>query len=81
MGHEEGGAIGAADAQGLLHDALTDVIEGRGRLIENEDRRLFEEDASDGQTLPLASRQVAAALGQERVVAAGHLQDFVVEVG
>ena len=35
----------------------------RGPLVEDQDRRVLEEDARQGDPLPLAAREVLAALG------------------
>src|SRR5260221_8454963 len=54
----------------LLDDALALVIERARRLVENEDARIGDERARDRQPLLLAAREAAAALADDRVVAA-----------
>ena len=55
----------------LLLDRRLDLrIERRGRLVEDQDRRVLEEHAGDGDALALAARQLDAALADMRVVAA-----------
>ncbi|CAO4137227.1 hypothetical protein OFEAOIEE_LOCUS4996 [Methylorubrum extorquens] len=44
-------------------------VECRGRLVEEQDRRLFEESASDADPLALPAREPRAALADDGVVA------------
>src|SRR5262249_723073 len=65
-------------------------VERRSRFVEEEQRRVFQKSASDGDALPLATRQPYAALTNKRLhalrqlfdeIAAcreGRLHDFVV---
>src|SRR6185437_12169180 len=48
-------------------------IERRGRLVEDEDRRILEDDPRDGDALALAAGQLDAALADMRVEAAPSL--------
>ena len=50
-------------------------VDGAGGVIEHDDRRRREQDASDGDALALATRQVVAALADDGVVAAVELFD------
>ena len=55
--------------QRLLDGLLGLGVERGGGLIEQHDRRIHEEGARDGQSLPLAAGELHAALADERVVA------------
>src|SRR5687767_13609607 len=59
----------------LLDQALRLGIEGRGRFIENENRRIDEERTRDRNALPLPAGQAGSALTQERVVSLRKLAD------
>jgi hypothetical protein len=50
--------------QGLLNQALADVVQGAGRLVQGQDRRRPQQHAGDGQPLALAPGQVLAAFGR-----------------
>ena len=52
-----------------LHQRLAFGVEGRGRLVEKEDRRVLEQRPGDGEALALAAGQRHAALANQRVVA------------
>ena len=41
-------------------------VERAGRLVEDHDRRVFQQRAGDGEALALAAREVAAALADDR---------------
>ena len=57
-------------------------VERAGRLVEDQDRRVLEDGAGDGEALALAARQRGAALADDEVVAAGLLgEDEVVRLG
>ena len=55
----------------LLNDALALVVERACRLVENQDARIGNQRAGDGDALPLAAGQAAAALTDDRVIAFG----------
>ena len=54
-------------------------VERRGRLVEDQDPRVLQQDAGDRDPLLLAARQLVAALADDRVVAIGQLGDPVVD--
>ena len=56
------------------------VQPGRG-LVENQDRRVADDGAGDGDALALAAGQRDATLAHHRVVAVGHRVDELVRVG
>ena len=60
---------------------LADVVQGRGPLVEDQDRRVLEEDPGQGDPLPLAAGEVLAPLRDAGLVAAGHHHDLVVDAG
>src|SRR5439155_32942 len=66
--------------QRLLHHELALGVEVRGRLVQDQDRRIFQEGARDGEPLALPAREPHAALADERVVAVGAGEDEVLRV-
>ena len=52
-----------------LHQPLALRVERAGRFVEQQDRRILQHRARDGDALPLAARQAHASLAEERVVA------------
>ena len=64
-----------------LDDPLALVIERRGRLVEDQDRRIGGERAGDGDPLALAAGEIGAALLDHRVVALRQLVDEFVSPG
>ena len=67
--------------QRLLDQPLRLGIEGRGRLVEDQDRRVLEQRAGDRQPLPLAAGQPLSALADRRLVAFGLRGNEVMRVG
>lgn len=59
------GAFLHCSLQGLLHKLLRFLIEGRGGLVEKENRRLADDGSSDSNSLLLSSRKLAATLTSE----------------
>ena len=66
VGDEDDGPVGPGGVDRLLNPPLVDVVERRGPLVEDQDRRVLEEDAGQGDPLPLAAGEVLAALGDVR---------------
>jgi len=56
-------------AEARLDRGLDFAVERRGRLVEDENRRVLEDDAGDGDALALAAGQFDAALADMGVVA------------
>src|SRR5262245_27906801 len=54
--------------QRLLDRLLGDRVQARSRLIENQDRRVFHDDASDCNALPLTARELHSTLTDQRGV-------------
>ena len=78
VGHDERGAAGDRAVERLENLVLRLAVDGRGRVVEQQDRRLEQHRARDGETLALAARQRVAALAEDGVVALRQLQDEVV---
>ena len=62
----------------LLYFLLRLGIKGRCRFIENDNRRILEEDASDGDTLLLPAGKLHAALADLRLIAIRKLSDEII---
>src|SRR3989475_427493 len=67
--------------QRLLDHELALRVEVRGRLVEDQDRRILEERAGDRDPLALAAGEAHAPLADERVVTVGARQGEVEGVG
>ena len=64
-----------------LHRALALVVQRARRLVEDDDRRVLEEHARDGDALFLPARQARAVLADRRVVAHRQRAHELVDVG
>ena len=67
--------------QRVLDGALRHGVDARRRLVEDEDGRVLEQRAGDGDALLLAAGEAVAALADDGVVAVGQARDEVVDVG
>ncbi len=67
--------------QRLLDDALTLVVERRGRFIKNKDRRVLQENTGDGEPLLLSAAEFDASLTDIRIVAVRKFHDEIMGVG
>ena len=65
----------------LLHRVLGLVVQGRGRLIQDEDLRVLEKNTRDGYTLLLSARESRAPLPHLGLVAIGQRLDELRDVG
>ena len=81
VGDDDHGAAMGDHPQVLLDDLLALGVERRGRLVEDQDPRIADQRAGDGDALALAARQVGAALLDDRVVAVRELEDELVRAG
>ena len=81
MGNDDRGAVLHQAVERLLNDGLTLRVHVRGGLIEDQDRRIFQDGAGYCETLPLPSRQLLTPLADDGVVAGGEVEDEVVGVG
>ena len=80
MGDDERRAPDPQIVERLLHLALRFRIERRGRLVEQQDRRVLQNRARDGDSLALAAGKLRALLADVGLVAGGELQDEIVGV-
>ena len=69
MRDHDGGAVGLQQVEGAANGLLVDRVEMRGRLVEDQDRRILEEGARDRDALALAAAEAGAALADRRVEA------------
>ena len=65
----------------LLNHSLVLHIQARRRLVQQHDRRIFEQRAGDGDALALAARKPGAVLADHGVVALRHAAHELVAVG
>ena len=66
-------------AERALHGDLALRVERRGRLVEEQDRRVAQDRARDGDALLLTARQAGAPLSRHGVVAVGEARDELVD--
>src|SRR3569832_1527104 len=81
MGDDERGVIGRDIAKLGQYRLLRFRIQRRGRLVEDQDARIFEYHPRDRHALLLAARELEAALTDLRLVALRQGFDEVVDVG
>src|SRR6185312_12160372 len=62
-------------SQRALDPAFRPDVDGRGRLVEDQDPRVREERTREGHELALPEREARATLAEVRVVALGQLLD------
>ena len=67
MGDHDGGAPAHQRLERSLHRALALGVERRGRLVEQQDGRVLEDGARDGQALALPAGELGAVLADLRV--------------
>ena len=58
MGDDDGRAVGLQHVEGAAHRLLVHRVEMRGRLVQDQDRRVLEEGAGDGDALALAAGEL-----------------------
>ena len=78
MGDDKRGAVSREARQGLLHQPLRFGVERAGGLVQQQDGRVLEDGARQGQPLPLAARQAQTAIADHGVVALRLRHDEVV---
>ena len=71
VGDDQRRAVGGDAVERRLDLALGVDVEGRGRLVEDQDRRRLEHGAGDGDALLLAAGELQAALADLGLVAVG----------
>ena len=67
--------------QGALDFPLGAGVQRAGGLVQQQDRRVLEDGAGDGDALLLAARQFQAALAHHGVIAHRQLHDELVDLG
>src|SRR5579862_1870958 len=78
MGDDDDGAAAHQVAEGYLHERFAFGVECGGGFVEDEDGRVFEDGAGDGEALTFASGETEAFFADDGVVTVGHAQDEVV---
>ena len=71
VGDDQGGSAVCQAQQRLLHRPFALVVERAGCFVEDQDLRVLEEGAGDGDALALAARELDAALADIGVIAMG----------
>jgi hypothetical protein len=80
VGDDQRGAAFDQLAHGVVHETLGFAVERRGRLIQQDDRRVTDERASNGDALALPAGELRAVLAHHGVVAGGELRNEFVRV-
>ena len=81
VGDHQAGAPGQQRLQRRLDERLALRVQMRGGLVQDQEARVLQDHAGDGQPLLLAAAEPVAALAHHRVVAVGQPGDEVVDVG
>ena len=81
VGNDKGGPALHQAVHTVLDDLLGPGINGAGRFIQNQDRRIRDGGPGNGKELPLALGQVGAVSGQLCIIALGEPADKAVRVG
>ena len=81
MCNHQCGAPALEALQGLLDAGLVFGIDAGKRLVEDQDRRIFQERARDRQPLTLAAREAYSALADHCVVRVWQAHNEPVRVG
>jgi hypothetical protein len=79
VGDDDGGAVAGDAVEGRLDRFLGPAVERAGRLVEDQDRRVLEQRAGDGDALLLAARQLEPALADHRFIALRQRGDEMVD--
>ena len=79
MGNHDGGAPLAQLIKRLLDMRFGYAVQGACCLVQNEDRRIFEEDACDGDALLLSAGKHGAALAYIGLKALRHSADILID--
>ena len=81
MRDDQAGAVEHEVVEGLLNHMFGFGVKGAGGLVQNEQGRILEQGAGNGQALLLAPGKAHAALPDGRFVAFGQLADEAVGIG
>src|SRR5579871_4594067 len=79
MGDDDRRTVAHQRRECVAHLRLADRVEMRGRLVENQGRRVFQKSARDRDPLALAARQLYAALADPGVEPVGQARDKIGE--
>ena len=80
MSNHEGGLPAHKKTQGFVQLPFGDGVQPGSWLVENQDRRIPQECASEGDTLLLAAGEVSAAFIEQGLVSAGQFHDEFVSL-
>ena len=80
VGDDKARAVFHEVVERLLDQALGGGVHARGRLVENQDRRVFQEGAGDREALLLADAEFHPALAELRVETLGETPDEILGV-
>ena len=81
VGDDEGGAALHEEVEAVLDHGFGLGVEGAGGFVEDEDARVGENGAGDGDALALAAGELDAALADDGVVAFGEALGELVDAG
>lgn len=81
VGDDEAGAVGEEAVEGFLNEFFGGGIDAGGGFVEDEDGRVFEEGAGDGDALFFADAEADAALTHVGIEKLGHEADEGVGIG
>ena len=81
MRNNDAGAALHEGLKGGLDEGLALAVEVGGGFVEDEDARIFEDYAGDGEALLFATAEAVAAFTDDGVVALGKASNEVVDVG
>ena len=79
MSDNDRGAVAQGFLQRGLYEGLVLGVEVARGFVEDDDRRVLQEHAGDGETLLLAAGEAVAALAHDRGVAVGQRRDEIVD--
>src|SRR5579885_328730 len=80
MGDEQRGAALQEATNGSLYLILRCAVDGAGGVVENQDARVGEQGAGDGDALALAAGERDAALADHRLIAFLEAEDELVRL-
>lgn len=81
MGNHERSSPPNEGVDGPLHLRFGDGVKAGGGLVEQQDRRVLQQRPGDVQPLRLAFGNAPPARAENRLVAFGQFEDFVVNLG
>ena len=81
MGEHQGRAPAHQPVERLLDHRLVLRIDRRERLVEQQDRRVAQQSAGDGDALALAAGELDALLADDGAIALGQARDEIMDIG